>query len=41
MKSQLCKAVKEVKNFHAQRICVPGKWIVWRDDEGVHWKILK
>lgn len=33
-------AVWRVKRGHAQRICAPGKWVVWRDGETVKTKNL-
>jgi hypothetical protein len=29
------EAIAAVSNGHAQRICAPGQWVVWRDGERV------
>jgi hypothetical protein len=29
------QAIRDVAAGHAQRICAPGQWVVWRDDAGV------
>jgi hypothetical protein len=29
------KAIRDVSAGHAQRICSPGEWVVWRDGERV------
>lgn len=29
------QAIREVEAGHAQRICAPGKWRVWRDGDTV------
>lgn len=30
------QAIRDVSAGHAQRVCAPGLWAVWRDDAGVH-----
>lgn len=37
----LAQAIREVRAGHCQRICTPGQWKVWRDETGVHVKVLK
>jgi hypothetical protein len=34
-------ALAEVRAGHAQRICVPGKWRVWREGDKVKHEILE
>jgi hypothetical protein len=41
MHGDLPTAIREVTNRHAERICAPGKWRVWRDGEKVKHEILK
>ncbi len=33
--------IAEVRANHAQRICVPGKWRVWREGDTVKHEILQ
>ena len=35
------EAIKDVAANHFQRICVPGKWRVWREDDKVKHEILE
>jgi hypothetical protein len=37
----LSEAIREVLDRHAMRICVPGKWRVWRDGEHVKHEVFK
>lgn len=34
------KAVREVSAGHAERICAPGQWVVWRDETGVRVRVM-
>ena len=29
------QAIRDVSAGRAERICAPGKWVVWRDETGV------
>jgi hypothetical protein len=40
-KQALKQAIKEVTAGHAERICAPGLWVVWRDETGVHTRIMQ
>lgn len=33
------RAIRDVAAGHAQRICAPGLWVVWRDETGVRVEI--
>lgn len=33
-------AIKEVAAGHAERICAPGQWVVWRDGEAVRVRVM-
>jgi uncharacterized lipoprotein YmbA len=35
------RAIQDVTAGHAQRICVPGKWRVWRDGDQVKHEIFQ
>ena len=37
----LLGAILEVSAGHAQRICAPGKWKVWRDGKAVRHEVLR
>jgi hypothetical protein len=37
----MVNAILDVSAGHAARICAPGLWVVWRDEIGVHVKILE
>lgn len=28
------QAIREVAEGHAERICAPGLWVVWRSEDG-------
>ena len=32
---RLMLSIYRVWRKHAQRICAPGQWVVWRDETGV------
>ena len=34
------RAIKDVSAGHVQRVCAPGLWVVWRDDAGVHVRVM-
>lgn len=34
------KAIRDVSQGHAERICAPGQWIVWSEDGEVRVKVL-
>lgn len=38
--SELEQAIADVRKGHAQRICSPGKWVVWREGAAVMSKEL-
>lgn len=35
------RAIKDVAAGHAQRICVPGKWRVWRNGDDVKCEVFQ
>jgi len=35
------QAIRDVLAGHAQRICVPGQWRVWRDGDEVKYEIFQ
>ena len=37
----LMQAISDVKQGKAQRICVPGKWRVWREGDQVKHEIFQ
>jgi hypothetical protein len=41
MLGDMAAAIREVIEHHAERICAPGKWRVWRDGETVKTEILE
>lgn len=32
---ELDEAIEAVEAGHAERICAPGQWVVWRDETGI------
>ena len=40
-KQAIKQAIKEVTAGHAERICAPGLWVVWRDETGVHTRVMQ
>lgn len=37
---KLLEALMDVRNGRAQRICVPGKWRVWRKDDEIKFELI-
>jgi hypothetical protein len=40
MNHDLQAAIADVKAGHAERICSPGEWVVWREGDVVMSKLL-
>jgi hypothetical protein len=38
--TDLEQALADVRAGHAERICTPGKWVVWRDESGVRVRVM-
>jgi len=39
--TDMLEAIAAVKAGHAQRICAPAKWRVWREGEHVRFEVLR
>lgn len=37
----MLEAIRDVKAGRSERICAPGRWVVWREGAGVRWRRLQ
>ena len=34
------RAIRDVAAGHAERICAPGQWVVWREGDAVRVRVM-
>lgn len=40
-KLEMEQAIKDVAAGHVERTCAPGLWVVWRNETGVHKRVMQ